>query len=53
MPYGDPTYTKSPSPDKYYINEVAEKKKQGILQQVGSSLGVPDNVMTNSFYSPV
>jgi hypothetical protein len=27
MPYGDPTYANSPSPDKYHINETTEKKK--------------------------
>jgi len=49
MPYGDPTYANSPSPDKYHINETTEKKKQGVLQQIGSSLGPPDVNMTNSF----
>jgi hypothetical protein len=49
MPYGDPTYANSPSPDKYHMNETTEKKKQGVLQQIGSSLGPPDVNMTNSF----
>lgn len=49
MPFADPTYANSPSPDKYHPNEVSEKKKLGVLQQVGSSLGVPDINMTNSF----
>jgi hypothetical protein len=52
-PFGDPTYVTSPSPDHYYVNEAQEKKRQGILHQVGSSLGVPESNMTNSFYSPV
>lgn len=49
MPFGDPTYANSPSPDKYHVNEYTEKKKLGVLQQVGSSLGVPEINMTNSF----
>jgi hypothetical protein len=42
MPYGDPTHLQSPSPNKYFVNAQEEGKKQTILQQVGSSLGMPD-----------
>ena len=52
-PFGDPTNRASPSPDKYQQNKKAEKQKNIVLQTVGSSMGVPDLAMTNSFVNTV
>jgi hypothetical protein len=52
-PYGDPTNRMSPSPDKYQQNKKAEQKKNIVLQTVGSSMGVPELPMTNSFINTV
>lgn len=51
-PFGDPTSVQGPSPNKYFVNANEESKKQNILQQVGSSLGMPDPNQTNAFQSP-
>ena len=53
QPFTDPTSTKSPAPDTYQKNEVTHKKKQAILQSVGSSIGAADVNMSSSFISPV
>ena len=52
-PFSDPTNSKSPAPGHYQKNDVLEKKRQDVLQSVGSSIGAPEVNMTNSFYSPL
>lgn len=53
QPFTDPTNTKVPAPDTYQKNETTHKKKQAVLQSVGSSIGAGEQNMTSSFISPI